>query len=149
METVVGWREWVSLPELGIPAMKAKIDTGAKTCALHAFSLEKFDVDGSDYVRFSVHPVRRKKSLVLVCEAPIKGSRLVRDSGGHTEERYVIETTINLDGLDIKTEFTLTNRDDMLFPMLLGRRAMQQSNLLVDVNQSYLHGRKKVEEVYG
>lgn len=148
MENRVGWREWVALPDLGIPALKAKIDTGAKTSALHSFEVETFEKEGVDYVRFLVHPIRRKKSIVLQCEAPVSGRKIVRDSGGHSEERFVIHSTVILDQMSFTAEFTLTNRDDMLFPMLLGRRAMQDNSMVVDVNESYLHGRLKPRKFY-
>ncbi len=139
-EIVVGWREWVSLPELGIPALKAKIDTGARTSALHAFELEAFRQNGVEYVRFSLHPLRKRQNLVFTCVAPVKDKRTVTDSGGHKESRYVIETPVHLGNEEWPIEMTLTSRDSMLFRMLLGRTAMQD-RIVVDPGASYLTGR--------
>lgn len=139
----VGWREWVKLPELGIPGVKAKIDTGAKTSCLHAFEVEE-DIDGDiEIVRFKMHPLRKRRDLIIECVAPLVDRRVVRDSGGHSEERLVIRSRMQLGPVDMAAEFTLTRRDDMLFPMLVGRRALQGANILVDVNKSYVHGRVK------
>ncbi|MFT4713599.1 MAG: hypothetical protein ACJAVI_003363 [Candidatus Azotimanducaceae bacterium] len=148
MSNIVGWREWVSLPDIGIPALKAKIDTGAKTSALHAVDIELFDNKGIEYVRFNLQPVRKRQKFVLNCEAPLLDKRFVRDSGGHTEERFVIQSSVQIGAKSFITEITLTNRDDMLFPMLLGRRAMQAVNIIVDCNQSYSHGKYKMRQVY-
>lgn len=135
----VGWREWVSLPDLGIPGIKAKVDTGAKTSCLHAFEVE---LDG-DSVNFKIHPLRKRRDIVLLCHAPLVDTRVVRDSGGHAEARPVIQSRLKFGPFDLTAEFTLTSRDDMIFPMLLGRRAILAAGMLVDVSQSYLHGRIK------
>ncbi len=137
---IIGWREWVSLPDLNIPAIKAKVDTGARTSALHAFKLETFQVDDVLKVRFFLH-LRKKKSQETVCEAIVIDKRWVSDSGGHKEERYVIETDVIIAGLRWSIEVTLTNRDTMRFPMLLGRSAMM-GRLIVDPELSYIEGRK-------
>jgi hypothetical protein len=136
----IGWREWLALPELGIPAIKAKVDTGARTSALHAYFVEPFERHGSEWVRFGVHPLPRRQSLELICEAPVKDRRLVSDSGGHKEWRYVIETQLALAGRQRRVELTLTNRDTMLFRMLLGRTSLQ--GMRVDPQASYLTGRE-------
>ena len=135
----VGWREWFSLPELSIDRIKAKIDTGARTSALHAFFVEPFEQDGQKMVRFGVHPLPKQSSVEIICQSPIKDFRQVRDSGGHEEMRYVIETTIQLGERVWPVEMTLTNRDNMKFRMLLGRTAMRGMAVLPD--QSYLFGR--------
>lgn len=145
--TTVGWREWVSLPELGLPAIKAKIDTGARTSALHAFSLERYRHDGRDMVRFHMHPIQLRTKTVVVCEALLKDERKVTDSGGHTERRYVIETPLHIGEASWPIELTLTNRDNMRFRMLIGRQAMN-NNLLVDPASSYLQGKKQVKNYY-
>jgi hypothetical protein len=137
----IGWREWLALPELGIPAIKAKIDTGARTSALHAFFVEPFIKDGTQMVRFGVHPLQKRLDLEIVCEAPVKDYRSVSDSGGHREMRYVIETDICFGDRTLRAELTLTNRDNMRFRMLLGRTAMAEMSVLPD--KSYLTGRLK------
>ena len=144
----IGWREWLALPELGIPAIKAKIDTGARTSALHAFKLETFTSNGREYVRFWLHPLQRKTDVELACVAPVIDRRLIRDSGGHQEQRYIINTSVLLDGDQWPIEISLTSRENMSFRMLLGRSALKHGTLLVDPNRSYLTGRK-IRKVYG
>lgn len=143
----IGWREWISLPDLGLPAIKAKIDTGAKTSALHAFFIERFKQDGSDFIRFCMHPLQKNRDLVIRCEAPLHDERIVRDSGGHKELRYVIETKMILGTHKYPIEMTLTNRDSMNFRMLLGRSAMK-NRLLVNPSQSYLCGKLNYQMLY-
>ena len=140
-QTIIGWREWLALPELQVPAIKAKIDTGARTSALHAFFVEPFTKEGRQMVRFGVHPLQKRLDVEIFCEAPVKDFREVSDSGGHREMRYVIETTILIGDLPRQIEMTLTNRDNMKFRMLLGRTAMQGLQVIPD--QSYLTGRKR------
>lgn len=138
-KTVIGWREWVCLPDLGIDHIKAKIDTGARSSALHAFALETGREKGVRCVRFGVHPFQTDVDTVVWCVAPIVDERNVRDSGGHREWRYVIETPLELGGRRWPVEITLTSRDTMLFRMLVGRTAM--SMLRVDPTASFLAGR--------
>lgn len=123
---LIGWREWVSLPALNIERIKAKVDTGARTSALHAFSLKPFREDGKDKIHFDIHPMQHNTEHMVTCVADIVDKRLVTDSGGHTEERYVIETPIIIAGQTWSIEITLTERENMLFRMLLGRRALRK-----------------------
>jgi len=137
----IGWREWLALPELNIPFIKAKIDTGARSSALHAFFVEPFRKDGCEMVRFGVHPLQGREDIEIICESPIKDYRQVSDSGGHQEMRYVIETIAKLGENSWPIEMTLTNRDSMKFRMLLGRTAMKGMTVLPD--KSYFFGRPK------
>lgn len=143
-----GWREWCALPDLGIPAIKAKVDTGAKTSALHTFKIEPFSEDGVDYVRFWVHPLQRSEKVVCVCVAVIKDERNVTDSGGHQEMRYIIETQLLIGDKRWPIEMSLTNRDSMRFRMLLGRSAIFE-NTVVDPSASYFNGRLPAKKIYG
>jgi hypothetical protein len=138
----IGWREWLTLPGLGIPAIKAKVDTGARTSALHAFRMETFRGDGGEHVRFWIHPLRGRDDIQIACEAPVVDRRVVRDSGGHTEERCFIRTNIAAGGREWPAEITLTSREDMLFRMLLGRAALIEAGFQVDPGRSYVLGRR-------
>ena len=139
--SVIGWREWMSLPELGIEHIKVKVDTGARTSALHAFYVEPFKHQGKLWVRFRVHPQQRDSGTVAECEAQVKDQRMVTDSGGHREHRYIIETTLSLGAMQWQAEVTLTDRDSMNFRMLLGRTALD-GKYLVDPAASYVIGKK-------
>ncbi|WP_411359143.1 ATP-dependent zinc protease family protein [Pseudidiomarina salilacus] len=137
MQTL-GWREWGALPELGIEAIKMKVDTGARTSCLHAFRLEPFDRNGEAWLRIWIHP-EQGSNREHICEAKIHDQREVTDSGGHTELRYVIRSQLVLGDFTGPVELTLTNRDSMKFRMLLGRQAMR-GIFLVDPDASYLVG---------
>jgi hypothetical protein len=144
----LGWREWCALPKLGIPAIKAKVDTGAKTSALHTFGVEPFTEDGMPWVRFYVHPLQRNETVVRECAAPVLDERQVSDSGGHREMRYVIETQVQIGGESRQIEMSLTNRDTMRFRMLLGRTAMI-GGVAVFPERSYVNGRLRARKIYG
>jgi hypothetical protein len=138
----LGWREWVGLPDLGIRQIKAKIDTGARTSALHGFEVRPYSEDGRERVEVLMHPIQKNTDIVVTCVADVLDKRVVTDSGGHKEERFVICTTLSIGGLAWPIEVTLTSRDDMLFRMLLGRTAMK-GRAQVNPARSYLVGKKK------
>ncbi|MGR3711302.1 MAG: 30S ribosomal protein S6--L-glutamate ligase [Alterinioella nitratireducens] len=121
----LGWEEWVGLPGLGLPALKAKVDTGAKTSALHAFDIETFGPASKPRVRFAVHPVPGRTDITIACSAPVKDRREVTSSNGETEQRFVIETDLAIGSSREKVEVTLTDRTTMAYRMLLGRQAIQ------------------------
>lgn len=139
---VIGWREWVGLPEFGIKSIKAKVDTGARSSSLHAFDLEYFDRDGTTWVRFQVHPVQRNSSRTVEVEARVLEYRSVRSSSGKATTRPVIVTDVSLLGITWQVELTLASRDEMGFRMLLGRQAFRQ-RFLVDAGKSYCGGKPK------
>ncbi len=144
---LVGWREWVALPNLQLPAIKAKVDTGAKTSCLHAFEIGAYQRDGVDMVRFLIHPIQRNQDFYVECHAPIHDYREVSDSGGHREMRYVIETPVAMGNETWDIELTLTNRDTMMFRMLLGRQGMLH-RIHVDPAASYLAGKLYPKKLY-
>ena len=139
--TLIGWKEWLAFPDINLPAIKAKIDTGARTSALHTFSLETFTLAGQLMVRFGIHPLQKRRDIELYCEAPVVDRRRVKDSGGHIETRYVIRTMAAMGEAHWPIDLTLTNRDSMLFRMLLGRTALAD-RFLIDPGSAYLSGRK-------
>lgn len=138
----VGWREWVRLDSLGLPPIKAKIDTGARTSALHAFAVEPFQRDGQTWVRFSIHPKQYNPRAVCICEAPVVDRRIVTDSGGHRQLRYVIRSDISLGDDTWPIEMTLTSRDTMRFRLLLGRTALS-GRFTIDPALAYCIGKRQ------
>lgn len=140
--TRIGWREWVGFDALGLPPIKAKIDTGARTSAIHAFQVRAFRRKGKRWVRFSVHPHQREVHGAVECEARVVDRRPVTDSGGHTQKRWVIHSTVRLGDQIWPIELTLTNRDTMRFRVLLGRTALR-GRYLVDSAHSFLTGGNK------
>lgn len=136
----IGWREWVDLPGLPLRGVKAKIDTGARTSALHAYDIEQFTTDGQDWVRFKTHPRRSQPaSATVFCEMPLKDVREVTNSGGQREERCVIETPLSVGSLTWTVEVTLTDRSTMKFRMLLGRHALK-GHFMINPGRSFLCG---------
>lgn len=143
----IGWKEWFSLDCLGLPAIKGKIDTGAKTSSLHAFNIESFYIEDVEYVKFDIHPLQKNKKFVRTCVARIIDQRMVSDSGGKKEKRYVIKSDLRIGESKIRIELTLANRDSMAFRMLLGREAVKQAKMLVDPSKSFLQGKHKRKEI--
>ncbi len=137
---VIGWREWIEIPDLGIHKIKAKIDTGAKTSSLHAFDLETFKRKGVEYVRFKVHPIQKDSKHTISAAIPILEYRNVKSSTGHTSRRPVIQTAIRLMSECWIIELTLANRDAMGFRMLIGRQGIR-GRMIVDPSKSFLGGR--------
>ncbi|MFY7957111.1 MAG: RimK/LysX family protein, partial [Flavobacterium macrobrachii] len=141
---ILGSEEWCSFPELGIPAIKARVDSGAKTSALHAINIAPFIKEGENWVKFDINPIQNNLKTVIHCEAKLIDKRVVKSSSGFREQRYVIQTKLAI-GNDIwEIEMTLTNRDSMGFRMLLGREAMS-GRILVDPEQKYLLGQTSTE----
>lgn len=137
----LGWREWVGLPDLGLPKIKAKVDTGARTSTLHAFELRTFTENGQEKVEFKIHPKQRNLDIVETCVANVIGEKVVSDSGGHKEQRLVVITPLVIGEYSWPIEITLTSRDNMMFRMLLGRTAIE-GIALVDSAKSYLVGKR-------
>lgn len=134
---VIGWREWLDLPQLGIKKIKAKIDTGARSSALHAFDIEQFQDNGKDMIRFQVHPYQGNSEDTVFTQAELIEWRSVKNSGGIAQLRPVIKTRVELGGQQWLIELTLTNRDVMGFRMLLGREAVRK-RFLVNPGHSFL-----------
>lgn len=137
---VIGWREWVALPGLGVAGIKAKVDTGARTSALHAYRITPFERDDESWVSFYLHPVQHRRKPEVHCECVLHDLRSVRSSNGSLEPRYVISTMAVVSGVEREIEITLTNRDEMGFRMLLGREALR-GQFLVDPRRSYTGGK--------
>lgn len=143
----IGWKEWVSLPDLQIPAIKAKTDTGARTSALHAARITVVTTPSGPKVRYVVRPFRRNLGIAIQCESRLLDRRDIKNSGGQVESRCVIETTLLIGGDMWPVRLTLTNREDMLFPMLLGRTALRDK-VVIYPGEKYLAGRAKIKKCY-
>lgn len=137
-----GWREWVSLPSIGVGSIKAKLDTGARTSALHAFNIETYWSNGELWARFFVHPYQENDAKEIACDARIEDIRIVSNPGGRRQRRLVIRTDIRLGDQTWPIDLSLTDRDEMGFRLLIGRTAMH-GNLIVDPDHSYLLGKRK------
>lgn len=135
---LVGWREWAKLPDLSIPLIKAKIDTGAKTSVLHAYDIKIIKQTGKELAEFIVHPLQRNDKICRRCRAEIVGMRTIKSSSGHTEDRIVVRSPIQIGDYMWDINITLTNRDIMNHRMLIGREAM--SDLIVDPTKSFRQG---------
>ncbi len=133
--TVLGWREWLLLPQLGIGPLRAKLDTGARSSSLHVDTLEEFRRDGAHWLRFTLR-LGRRNARELCCEAPSTDRRAVTDTGGRRTERWFIRTRVELAGVDFDIDVNLTNRRHMLFPLLLGRTALC-ARFAIDPSRSY------------
>lgn len=140
LDRLMGWREWVGLPDFGVEAVKAKVDTGAASSSLHAFKLERFTTKGVPMVRFEIHPRQRSRASMIIVEAEVVDERAVRNPGGRREVRPVIEAVLAWSDVRWETQINLTRRDEMGFRMLLGRRALRR-RFVVDPSRSYLGGR--------
>lgn len=149
-KVVVGSEEWCSFPSLGIPTIKARVDSGAKTSALHAINIAPFIKDGKNWVKFDINPIQNDVKTIIHCESPLIDKRIVKSSSGFREQRYVIKIDVKIGSIHWPIEITLTNRDSMGFRMLLGREAMS-GRVLVDPEKVYLLGQpsnEKLKEYY-
>ena len=143
----IGWKEWVALPDLKIPAIKAKVDTGARTSALHATEITAFTKPSGHWVRYVVRPLRSHPEIEILCESKLLDERDIKNSGGQVESRYVIETTIALGGARWSTTLSLTSREDMLFRMLIGRSTLND-RVIIHPGEKYLTGKVKRRKCY-
>ena len=142
VKPIIGWREWISLPDLNVKAIKVKVDSGAKTSALHASSMEFFRKNNKEYVRFVIYPNQKNRHSHLTREVKIHEHRWVTSSNGHRSLRPVIKTNYKIGIYEFSMELTLVNRDIMGFRMLLGRDGFKE-HFLLDASHSYLVGKKK------
>lgn len=142
IKPTIGWREWVALPEFRVRGIKAKIDTGARTSALHAYDVEIFRERGVRMAKFEIHPFQRTTTRTIHAEAEVVEQRWITSSNGERSLRPVILTTMEWLDQSIEIELTLTNRDSMGFRMLLGREAIR-GRFLVDPGRSFLGGQDK------
>ena len=141
--SIIGWREIIALPELNVDYIKAKIDTGARSSALHAFEVEEFSLNGKPMIRFQVHPWQRDNKKIINAEAELLEYRFIKSSNGQTQKRPVIITPVCLGSQQWQIELTLTNRDVMGFRMLLGRQGIRK-RFLVDPGKSFLQSNPRL-----
>ncbi|OIQ00144.1 MAG: hypothetical protein AUK35_03120 [Zetaproteobacteria bacterium CG2_30_46_52] len=139
-KVLIGAQEWCAFPELGIPAIKMRVDSGAKTSSIHAFDIKKFERDGVEWVSFDVHPLQRDKKTTKRCEHVLVDRRHIKSSTGEQQKRYVIRTQMQMGDLSYDIDLTLANRDSMGFRMLLGREAMN-GRVIIDPGQTFCLGR--------
>jgi len=145
-KVLIGWQEWCALPKLALPAIKAKIDSGAKTSTLHALDIYPFHRHGKLFIQFLVHPLQRTQKLETACTALVVDQRTVMNSGGHKELRYVITTAITLGQMTWEIDISLTNRDPMTFRMLLGRDALK-GHSMIDPGKILCQGKLKLKHI--
>ncbi|MGI9392029.1 MAG: 30S ribosomal protein S6--L-glutamate ligase [Parvibaculales bacterium] len=145
-KSIIGKEEWCALPDLGLPAIKARIDSGAKTSSLHAFNIHVFREDGKQKVSFDIHPIQDNRKIIQSCRGEVIDRRSVKSSTGEKENRHVIQTSITMGKLKWEIEVTLTNRDSMGYRMLLGREAMKEQ-LLIDPNSSFCLGQLQESDI--
>ncbi|MGD9592970.1 MAG: ATP-dependent zinc protease, partial [Candidatus Berkiella sp.] len=143
----IGWEEWISLPELNLPAIRAKVDTGAKTSTLHAFMVEKIVENNETKVHFGIHPIPGRPEIEIFCKALLVDEREIISSNGTSELRYVIRTSAQFGNKKWPIEITLTDRETMAYRMLIGRSAMQ-NRLLVVPEKSFLLGTRNLSVYY-
>ncbi|MAZ38686.1 MAG: hypothetical protein CMF49_01065 [Legionellales bacterium] len=147
---LIGWEEWCGLPKLGLPIIKAKVDTGARTSAIHAFDIMSFIKNKEVWVEFNIYPLQKNKTVVRHCQAKVIDKRYVMSSNGHKESRYVIETPLQMQDKIWPIQLTLSNRDPLAFRMLLGRQALN-GNVIIDPIKSMVTKKitpKKALEFY-
>jgi hypothetical protein len=141
---IIGCDEWCAFPSLNIPAIKARVDSGAKTSSMHAINIERFSRNEESWVRFEVHPLQKNRKVTVHCEVPLIDQRVIKSSSGDKEKRPVIRVPLSLGGTLWEVEVTLTNRDSMGYRMLLGREAMN-GRILIDPEGMCLLGDKTKE----
>jgi len=134
---IAGWREWAELPDLNISKIKVKLDTGAKTSSLHAFDLSTFTNKGEEWLRFDVHPIQDNDTIRRTCVCPIVDHRWITSSSGHSQKRFIIQTTLKIGEYSSLVEISLAKRDEMGFRMLIGRNALKKK-ALIDPGRSFL-----------
>ncbi|MCI5143641.1 MAG: alpha-L-glutamate ligase, partial [Candidatus Electrothrix sp. ATG1] len=150
-KTIIGSEEWCAFPDMAIPALKARIDSGAKTSSIHAFNIQPFRRHGRSWVSFEVHPIQNNRRIVIRCEKPVTDRRAVKSSSGLTETRYVVSASMQLGPDSWEIELTLANRDSMGYRMLLGREAMG-NRLIIDPSESFCLGKissNRIRDLYG